>query len=349
MLGIGLIVAGGAVALGSLFGLLNLSDEDATAAIDDEDLGEDLPLLDETGIDLLEQAFADDPLLAQGPVADEDDVLAIFEGNNDFSQIEGTDGPDFIGIPAGVDDADAAFGGGGDDVLMGNEFYNPMFGEDGDDVIFGGGEGDYLFGEAGDDTVSGGEGGDLVIGGTGSDVLYGGAGDDNIYDNGDGRIDAAESDVIVAGDGNDGIVIEDGINLVSLGEGLDHVTIHTTSDDDPGAVITDFDPDEDSLLLGVHAEDFDLPEGTNSQELTFVLREVETELGTGTLVEPAVEDEATAEALEGSSVSFAFLLGVTPQELADTEIRAVLTSGESANNADDGIFGIAKAMGATFH
>ena len=347
MLGVGLIIAGGAVALGSLFGLLNLSDEDVTEAINEEDLDEALPLLDQTGIDLLEVAFAEDPLLAQGDVASEDDVLEVYVDTNDFSQVEGTDGADFIGIPEGVSDSDAVFGAGGNDVLMGNEFYNPMFGDQGDDVLFGRGEGDYLFGDKGDDTVSGGEGDDLVVGGGGSDVLYGGEGNDNIYDNGE-TSDPGEFDVIVAGDGDDGIVIEDGINLVSLGEGMDHVTMHTTEDDSPGAVITDFDPLEDALLLGVYAADFPLEEGTNSLELTVMLREVETELGAGTLVEPAVEDAEMAEALEGSSVSFAFLLGVAPEDLAEADMRAVLTTAQSKNSASDGIFGIAKANGATF-
>ena len=53
-----------------------------------------------------------------------------------------------------------AYGGSGDDVIIGNDAANRLFGQAGNDTINGG---------AGDDVIDGGEGADVLIGGTGRD------------------------------------------------------------------------------------------------------------------------------------------------------------------------------------
>ncbi|MDV7270469.1 hypothetical protein RYZ20_06110 [Thioclava sp. A2] len=272
--------------------------------VDNADLTRNLALLDETQISEMEAALGQDPLLAQGEVETEDDLLLPYVDENGFADIEGGEGRDLIVIPEEVgEEHDAVFGNGG-----------------------------------------GGD--DLILGGSGSDVLYGGAGNDNIIDNADG--DENNTDVIVAGEGDDGLIIEDGINLVSLGAGHDHLMIYSESGDNPGAVVTDFNPEEDALLLGVYAPGIDLPEGTNSLELGYTLSEIQTDPGAATLVTPASSDAVTAETLgEGASVGYAVLLGVSPADLASVEIRVVLQNDQTVWAADDSIEKIAQDMGAT--
>ena len=89
-----------------------------------------------------------------------------------------------------------AFGGKGNDVILGNDSANQlrgrkgddyMEGRDGDDMMWGNNGADEMYGQGGDDTMrgdsnddylNGGDGNDLLIGGTGTDTLNGGAGDD---------------------------------------------------------------------------------------------------------------------------------------------------------------------------
>lgn len=350
MLGLVLLSMVGMAGMAAAFGLFdNNSDESAEEAVDDADLEDELALLDGAEIDALEQALAEDPLLAQGEVASEEDLLVPYEDLNGFADIEGTEGRDLILIPEEVgSDHDLIRGVGGDDVVMGNAGDNPATGGAGDDLIFGRGGFDQLFGDAGDDTLSGGGGADLLYGDAGSDVVYGGAGNDAIYDGTADGTDVDSTDVIVAGDGDDGVVVQDGVNLVSLGEGADHVTVFTRADDNPGAVISDFDVEQDALLLGVYAPDVALPDGANGIELGYTLREIETELGMGTLVQPAGTDEIDAESLgDGASVGFALLLGVRPQDLAGAEIRVVLETPDTDRFAAGSVEGVAQLMGAT--
>jgi len=65
-----------------------------------------------------------------------------------------------------------AFGGDGNDTLIGNDQSNTLSGGRGNDTISGGEGVDYLFGNVGDDTLSGGDGDDYLYGGTGNDVAY---------------------------------------------------------------------------------------------------------------------------------------------------------------------------------
>jgi hypothetical protein len=350
MLGLVLLSMVGVAGVAAAFGLFG-SEDDAAERVDDADLEQDLPLLDETSIEEMEQALVDDPLLAAEDILPEGDLLTPYQDENGFAHVQGTAEGDLIAIPEELgSDHDAIFGNAGNDVVLGNSAYNPIFGGQGDDRLFGRGGDDYLFGDEGEDTVAGGAGNDLVVGGIGADVLYGGAGDDNLYDarNDLRNADRNRADVIVAGDGDDGVVIEDGVNLVSLGEGADHVTVFAESGDDPVAVITDFDPAQDALLLGVYAPDVDLPQGENGIELGYTLREIETELGRGTLVQPAGTEEITAEALgDGASVGYALLLGLRPEDLAGVDIRVVLETPLTNSVAPGSVESVAALMGAT--
>ncbi len=351
MLELFLLSALGTVALASMTGLIDWFDSSPSEDIEEADLDQDLALLDESAINDLETAFLEDPILAQGEVENEDDLLQIYT-DTDWSNNQGTPENDFIAIPDDITGgSDPIFAGAGDDVLLGSDGDNwdVFFGDEGDDTIFGRGGYDQIFGEEGNDILSGGDGDDLIVGGDGSDVIYGGAGNDNIYDSRYDRsyADDNRADVIVAGDGDDGIVIEDGVNLISLGEGADHVMVYTESGDNPNAVITDFDPAEDMLLLGVYDADAVLPDGASSVDMAYTLTEIDTELGPGTLVQPAALSEEEAASLEGASVGHAVLLGVTPDQLSDANIHVVLQNAESNSFADDSIYKIAEAEGAT--
>ncbi|MEH2326328.1 MAG: hypothetical protein V7K32_22755 [Nostoc sp.] len=79
-------------------------------------------------------------------------------------------------------------GFGGDDVLVGFDFFSSyfLFGGAGNDLLFGSINGDYLLGDdlsgvAGNDYLSGGEGNDALFGVGGNDTLFGGAGTDTLY------------------------------------------------------------------------------------------------------------------------------------------------------------------------
>lgn len=333
MLGLLLLSMIGIAGAAAAFGLMDDSEPSPEDDVDNADLDQDLALLDEAEVQRMEDAFANDPLLAQGEVESEDAALQPYMDANGFANIEGTEGNDLIALPEEVgSDHDLVRGIGGDDVVLGNEAGNPATGGAGDDRLFGRGGDDQLFGDEGDDTLSGGAGADLVVGGLGSDVVYGGAGNDALIDTtaDPAEADSNRADVIVAGAGDDGVILREGVNLVSLGAGADHVTAYGTSDDNPGAVITDFDPQQDALLLGIYAPDVTLPQGVNGIELGFTLREIDTDLGRATLVQPEGTADLTDEDLgDAASVGYAVLLGVRPVDLAGANIRVVLQTPET--------------------
>src|SRR5207248_122909 len=67
-------------------------------------------------------------------------------------------------------------GGGGDDTIDASKTINALleaYGGSGNDVILGGGIGDILVGGDGNDSISGNKGRDLIIGGNGADTLLG--------------------------------------------------------------------------------------------------------------------------------------------------------------------------------
>lgn len=91
------------------------------------------------------------------------------------------------GISGGISSIENVWGGGGNDVLIGDGNRNILVGFDGNDALVGG---------DGNDDLWGGGGRDLLIGGTGSDQLAGGVHDDILIDgttSHDGNVDALRS------------------------------------------------------------------------------------------------------------------------------------------------------------
>lgn len=90
------------------------------------------------------------------------------------------------------------YGQSGDDLILADVLNTPIvaFGGDGNDVLVGGRMSDTLHGDAGNDMIFGGslnsDGDDLIFGGAGNDLIVGNLGADTIHGGGDG-------DLIVAG------------------------------------------------------------------------------------------------------------------------------------------------------
>ncbi|WP_027134941.1 M10 family metallopeptidase C-terminal domain-containing protein [Geminicoccus roseus] len=180
---------------------------------------------------------------------------------------------------------EAAFGGQGDDRIIGNAAANVLAGRAGDDVIVGGdgndrldgGSGDdLLLGQNGDDRIlglggsdhlQGGNGADQINGGTLDDILDGGAGADDLF-GGDGddrmgggggadRIHGGNGrDVLAGGHGGDQLGGGAGDDLLNGGPGSDFLTGGTGRDrfvlePDAGSTdrLTDFRPGIDQILL----------------------------------------------------------------------------------------------------
>ncbi len=153
------------------------------------------------------------------------------------------------------DQLNEKWGGLDQDRLAGSEEADMLLGEDGDDVLSGAAGDDVLFGGKGDDRLEGGLGDDWLTGGAGNDVLHGDAGHDvlsggagsDMLDGGDGH-DILESredatgDILIGGAGDDLINAGIGDELTG-GAGADTFSVVESA----GAVITDFDPEEDVL------------------------------------------------------------------------------------------------------
>lgn len=111
--------------------------------------------------------------------------------------------------------------GGADDVYrvvgQGAQEAGTVYGGDGDDVMVGGDEINRLFGDAG------------------SDLLIGGDGDDDLRDVSD---DASEFDIVIAGDGNDLVVLYGTNARVRLGDGDDELRAFGTDYGYPEGTLT---------------------------------------------------------------------------------------------------------------
>ncbi len=114
----------------------------------------------------------------------------------------------------GGDGTDYIYGYGGDDTLVGMNGVDYIWGGIGNDVIDGGDDGDFLYGEAGNDTIGGGAGDDYIEGGAGCDNLYGDGGEDEIHG-------GTGDDVIRGGDDNDELYGGDGDDAIDGGAGDD--------------------------------------------------------------------------------------------------------------------------------
>ena len=107
-----------------------------------------------------------------------------------------------------------AYGGQGNDTLVGSSMDDFLHGGAGRDVLYGNDGNDSLFGDQGKDMLAGGFGDDLVDGGNGSDLLYGEAGADVLF-GGNGK------DTLDGGDGNDSLDGGNGLDLLTGAAGAD--------------------------------------------------------------------------------------------------------------------------------
>ena len=138
-----------------------------------------------------------------------------------------------------------AFGGDGDDQVVGNLLDNTLHGGRGDDTVAGGFGSDAIYGDAGDDVLrgdlnsrdSGGVrgGDDLIHGGAGHDIIGGKGGHDTLYgDEGNDRLFGdAGNDWLSGGSGNDVLTGGDDGDIFALGldQGLDIITDFTIGED----------------------------------------------------------------------------------------------------------------------
>ena len=118
-----------------------------------------------------------------------------------------------------------AIGGGGDDLIRGNEVANELNGKGGDDTIYGMAGDDLILGGSGDDTLYGGDGDDKIYGQDGNDTLYGEAGNDTLFGQGgnDTLYGGAGDDTLFGGEGDDSLYGGDGNDLLRGNEGADYM------------------------------------------------------------------------------------------------------------------------------
>ncbi len=110
-------------------------------------------------------------------------------------------------------------------------------------TIVGADADEFIMGTADADWIDGAGGADTLDGGAGSDTLHGGAGDDALTGAGD---DAA--DHLHGGEGDDTVQV--GAGDTAWGDaGDDAFTLSDYGPDDPPAVIADYTPGEDRIVL----------------------------------------------------------------------------------------------------
>lgn len=114
--------------------------------------------------------------------------------------IVGTAGPDTL---LGEDTvSEVIYGGGGNDVISGGDFYGSA---DHPDLLCGGPGDDRVQGSAGNDKVSGGSGHDFVSGELGADVLHGNLGNDTLREESIAESDSV-NDILRGGGGDDELI-----------------------------------------------------------------------------------------------------------------------------------------------
>ena len=122
-----------------------------------------------------------------------------------------------------VDLPSKAYGGSGDDTLIGGANVDKFYGGYGNDALRGNGGDDTLHGDKGSDNVIGGDGDDTIRGGDGNDTLSGGSGEDSLRgDAGDDRMfGGRHNDWMSGGRGNNVMYGGTGNDQVSGGNGDD--------------------------------------------------------------------------------------------------------------------------------
>lgn len=205
-----------------------------------------------------------------------DDTLV---GGDGADRLNGNANDDYLSGGAGNDtlsggaSQDVLVGGSGNDLLNGDGGQDILFGGSGNDTLNGGDGIGLLIGGSGNDLSKGGTANDLIIDDTGSDTLIGGGGrDDLVSVDGDYDLDlvvglldnpnqfsaASNSplDAASTGDGADVLdggtqgdwLVFDGGDTVTGGAGTDvFATARQWANDLGPAVVTDYDPADDTL------------------------------------------------------------------------------------------------------
>lgn len=107
-----------------------------------------------------------------------------------------------------------AYGGAGNDTLIGDNGADWLYGEAGYDTLYGWGGNDVLDGGTEGDTLYGGYGNDVMYGNAGNDVLYGGHGIDYLFGQGG-------SDYLNGGNAGEGSYGDGVTDYVYGGTGVD--------------------------------------------------------------------------------------------------------------------------------
>jgi Ca2+-binding RTX toxin-like protein len=209
----------------------------------------------------------------------------ILSGGANHDRLAGGDGNDQL---TGRGGNDRLSGGAGNDHAEGGDGNDSLFGEGGADVLNGGAGNDTVSGGAGADSLAGGPGNDRLIGGRGADTLAGGEGDDSLYGgmgrdwlaggagndvlSGGGSQDTldggagndtlrggAAADMLNGGEGDD--VISLGVGDIAMGgDGADTFQLQDFGPGLPVAEITDYDPDQDQIVVVYDAAQHTAPE-----------------------------------------------------------------------------------------
>ncbi|MGL4500915.1 MAG: calcium-binding protein [Planktothrix sp.] len=191
---------------------------------------------------------------------------AVIVFNNEVDTLIGGEGADSFFLRRNGDQiapltpAASLIGTKNDDILEGTPLRDVIPGRDGNDTIIGFLGDDFLEGQNGDDILFSGQGNDLLIGSNGVDTLFGDVGLDTLYGGPDSDVLFGNNDVdavfgdggddsIYGGQGNDSLIGGTGNDLLLGDRGND--TLVGISNENLGyTLITDFNGDEDKLLLG---------------------------------------------------------------------------------------------------
>ncbi len=120
---------------------------------------------------------------------------------------------------------DTLRGHGGDDRLEGGAGVDILWGGFGDDLLDGDAGGDYLYAESGADNLKGGDGDDFLDGGAGDDLLQGGKDNDQMYgrSGGDRLLGQEGIDELFGGEGDDWMSGGTGSDVMFGGAGVDEM------------------------------------------------------------------------------------------------------------------------------
>ncbi|MEM8537471.1 MAG: calcium-binding protein [Pseudomonadota bacterium] len=295
---------------------------------------------------------------------DDDDDKPVIRGTFEDDTIDGTDANEEI---RGFRGDDTLNGLGGNDNIFGGEDDDTINGGPGLDFVRGGPGNDIISGDGGDDRLISDRGDDRVDGGFGADVIRGGEGDDTILGGPDARLvngalvlNEARADSITGEEGNDTIYVwgdgsrangaEDNDTLVAVsgdptltngaGDNLNIILANAEDDQTTDAIITDFDLDDDVLVLTI-----DYASNATSDAYTGPVPDLVVSFvdvpgtdtqGFGTLVTVGFPEGGTDfenDVFTESESSSVFLLGLTADVVeANLTFEAILT--EDADYSD---------------